>query len=135
VGRVLARHDGGWALVLEAGRKEKSIAVKLRRDGNVEVGNFFLDNKVAPLTIAGPIQPPSARPGGEFNTLLVISRGGRTLEIYVNGSAVGRPIRLEESMGAVAPGLALWQRGRGDDQELRAEFKCFTVWNLSKSAP
>jgi serine/threonine protein kinase len=130
VGRVLTRRDNGWALVLHTEPRDPSIAVRLCRDGSVEVGNCFEPHHTLASILAGPFEH-AARPSGEFNTLLVLLRGGRTVEVYVNGSVVCQPIRLKEPLGPVFQDLMLWKRGRGeDDPELCAEFTRFTVWEL-----
>jgi hypothetical protein len=87
--------------------------------------------------------PPYVHPGGEFNTLdaggdgraQVILRGGRILEIYVNGSAITRPIQLKQPLGVVSPGLVLWERCGQSELKGRVEFKRFTVWRLPPAPP
>jgi serine/threonine protein kinase len=86
VGRVLSDRDLSWEVVLITQQTDRDVGVRLRRDGTVEVG-YFLQG---PRTIVGPIRHPAIRPGDEDNTVLVILRGGRTLEIYVNGAAVAK---------------------------------------------
>src|SRR5262249_42079743 len=68
------------------------------------------------------------RPGGKSCTLLVILRGGQALEVYVNGTAVTRPIRLEHPLvPRVAHDIVTWDR--------EAEFTRFTLWPLSPPVP
>jgi hypothetical protein len=58
----------------------------------------------------------------------VTLRGGRTLQVFVNGDSVINPIQLEPPIGPVASGLALWQRDVNEKAEIRAEFSRFTEW-------
>lgn len=127
IGRVRTGGDSGWALSLVR------WSIRLRRDGLVEVGNGSWGIGVAPLTTAGPIRPPAFKSGDEFNKLLVVCRGGRKLEIYVNDSAVGPAVALDHSLGPVVPGLMIWKRGR-DTEEGSAEFERFTLWQLPPPA-
>jgi serine/threonine protein kinase len=132
-GCVLSERDAGWAVGFLA--KDRDLAIRLRRDGAVEVGNFVWDQATGPRTMVGPIRHPVIHLGNEFNTLLVILHGGQTLEIYVNGSAITRPIRLEQPLGDVAPGLGLWERCGHTELKGRVEFKRFTVWKLPPTKP
>jgi hypothetical protein len=128
-GRVLNGPENGWALGLWTPDKKRHLAVRLRWDGAVEVGNLFWDDEGSQTT-AGPIQHRAIRPGGEFNTLLVVLRGGQALELYVNGEAISPPIQLERPLGAARPCLVVWQRDVGARSEGRAEFSGFTQWSL-----
>jgi hypothetical protein len=128
-GRVLTGPENGWALGLYTPARDRHLAVRVRWDGAVEVGNLFWDD-VGSRTTAGPIRHPAIRPGEEFNTLLVVLRGGRELELYVNDSAISQPIRLEQPLGAVWPCLVVWQRDAGVRREGRVEFSGFTQWSL-----
>jgi hypothetical protein len=104
--------------------------VRLRRDGAVEVGPGDADG----LPTAW-IRHPAVRSGDELNTLRVVGRAGRLREVSVNGSAIPVPIPLRQPLvGPVTLSLILWQRNRGD-QEARAEFNRFTLWQLPPSAP
>ena len=133
-GRVTTGGDHGWALGLWPSPRGSSpeLAIRLRRDGLVEVGNFDWD-KDAPLTTVGPIRPPAFKSGDEFNKLLVVCRGGRKLEIYVNDKAVGPPVPLDQPPRPMVPVLVMWKRGR-DTAEGRAEFERFTLWQLPPEA-
>jgi hypothetical protein len=131
VGRVLTERDVGWVVELNSPKWDRDVAVKLRRDGMVEVGHFHpFPQGVA--TIAGPIRPPDIKSGDRDNTVLVILRGGQTLEIYVNGAATCRPIRLAQPLASVCPGVGLWERCGNPELKGRAEFRRFTVWKLSR---
>jgi hypothetical protein len=128
-GRVLGEREFGWEVGLATPDSDRDVAVRLRRDGTVEVGKFALGRQGVPVLMAGPIRHPAIHPGDQDNTLLVILRGGQTLEIYVNGEAVARPIRLAQRLTPVSPGVGLSERGaRG--KEGRAEFRRFTAWKL-----
>jgi hypothetical protein len=132
-GRVLAERDCGWALALIAEKKDRDVVVRIRRDGAVEVGkNFFWDERSElPVTTVGPIRHPAIQSGDKPNTLLLILRGGRHLEIYVNGKAIHPPIALEHPLGPqVFQGLELWERSGSDVKKARAEFQRFKVWQL-----
>jgi hypothetical protein len=133
-GRVIAPEGCGWALLLWAEPLERSVAIRLHRDGRVEIGQFTWPGTLT-STLAAPILPPGAHPGDEFNTLLVVLRGGQTLEVYLNGSAVIRPIRLKQPLGQVDQGMALWTRNLPTEAEVRAEFKRVTLWRLTGPAP
>jgi hypothetical protein len=133
VGRVTTGGDHGWALGLNSD-SDFNLGVRLRRDGLVEVGNFRWA-KETPSTMGPPIRPPAFKSGDEFNKLLVVCRGGRKLEIYVNDSAIGPPIRLDSPIPPVYPRITLWKRGPAANEAGRAEFKQFTLWQLPPSAP
>jgi serine/threonine protein kinase len=130
-GRLVARHENAWSLLLFANPEERSLAVRFRRDGKIEVGDVFWKNGYSIL--AGPFESAAVKPSEEFNRLLVAVRGGQTLELFVNGTAVCPPIRLKQPLGKVRPGLQLFKRGPGDDGEMRAEFTRFTQWQLPAS--
>jgi len=54
--------------------------------------------------------------------------GGKRLDIYVNGTAIGRPIQLKQPLAPrVYSGLISWS--------LHAEFTRFTVWLLPRPIP
>jgi hypothetical protein len=134
-GRVLAPGDAGWGVVLYAEPRERALAVRFRGDGMVEIGNAVWEDNDPYSLLTGPLGHPAARRGNEANTLLILLRGGRSLEVYVNGSAVSAPIRLQQATGRVSPGLMCWRRGPGTDGEVRAEFSRLSVWQLPASGP
>ncbi len=70
--------------------------------------------------------------GNEFNTVLAVLRGGKTLEVYVNDQAICPPITLREPLPAVIPGIGLWERCGAPELKARAEFKSFKVWQLTE---
>jgi hypothetical protein len=75
VARVRTGGDHGWALGLYSQSGGPDRAVRLRRDGQVEVGNFGWGGpggKV--ITLVGPIKPPADKSGADFNKLLVVCR-------------------------------------------------------------
>jgi tRNA A-37 threonylcarbamoyl transferase component Bud32 len=131
-GRVLTEGDNGWALGLLTPDGKSDVAVRLRRDGAVEVGNFLWGREA--FTTVGPIRHPAIHPGGQSNTLLVVLRGGQTLEIYVNGRAVTGPIRLKQRLESVCPAVVAWERCGHAEMKTRVEFSHFTVWRLPPSA-
>ncbi len=137
-GRVQGKGDEGWAIGLLSSQAQ-AVGIRLRRDGRVEVGNVFWKDE-GPVTTVQPIQHPAVRSGEEFNSLLVICRGGRRLDIFVNDSPLGQPIQLPLPLGEVRPGLVFWQRGWGQGEgrrllEGRAEFKRYTLWQLPQPVP
>lgn len=99
----------------------------MRRDGTVEVGNFWWPPAV---TMVGPIRHPAIHSGDKDNTLLVILRRRQSLEVYVNGTPICQPIQLREPLTSVCPGLGLWERCGHPELKGRAEFRRFTVWQL-----
>ena len=111
----------------------RSLGIRLRRDGRVEVGNLDWD-KDDPHTTVGPIRPPAFKSGDEFNKLLVVCRGGRKLDIYVNDKAIGPPVQFNQPLGPIAQRLVMWKRGP-DKEEGRTEFDRFTLWLLPPPAP
>jgi hypothetical protein len=134
--RVVTERDTGWAVGFFTPNRERDLGVRLRRDGAVEVGNFlWSERSQGPVTMLGPIRVPTILPGDEFNTLLVVLHGGQTLAIYVNGSAIARPIQLESPLTPVSPGVGLWERIGHPEQNGRAEFKRFKVWRLPPAEP
>src|SRR5262249_4419126 len=97
VGRVTTGGgEHGWALGLYSPSENSNVAVRLSRDGQVEVGNFDWGRDGPTTTIAGPIRPPAVKSGRDFTRLLVICRGGRRLEIYANDFAIGPPVALKD---------------------------------------
>ncbi len=75
-----------------------------------------------------PIEHPALKGGLEAaNTLLVIVRGGRLLEVYANGVAVCAPQVLERELAT--PMLSLLCQASGD-KPAHAEFQTFTVWRM-----
>jgi hypothetical protein len=130
-GRVLSGGDHGWAVGFSTPEEDRSVGVRLRRDGAVEVGDFFI-NQAGPVTTAGPIRHKAIRPGNEFNTVLAVLRGGRRLEVHVNGSPICAPIQLEQPLSLVHAGIQQWARGGHYELKGRAEFRRFTVWRLSR---
>ena len=107
-GRILTERDNGWAVGLFTPNLDYDVAVRLRRDGAVEVGNFLWDTQEHLVTMAGPIRHPGIKTGDDPNTLLVILRDGQSLEIYVNGFAIGPPIQLKKRLSPVCQALVLW---------------------------
>jgi hypothetical protein len=68
------------------------------------------------------------RPGNEYNTLRVLLRGGRKLEIYVNGVAIHRPIHLRQPLSPrVMPQHVAWSR--------HVELTRFRLWLLPPAEP
>jgi hypothetical protein len=130
-GRVLSGGDHGWSVGFYTPEEDRSVGVRLRRDGAVEVGHFLF-KKDGPVTTAGPIRHKAIRPGNEFNTVLAVLRGGRTLEVYVNGSPICAPIQLEQPLSRVCAGIQQWARGGHYEVKGRAEFGRFTVWRLAR---
>ena len=109
VGRVLTERDAGWDVVLMTPNEDRDVAVRLRRDGTVEVGNWVWGRQ-PPVTMVGPIRHRAIYSGDKENKLLVVLRGGRTLEVYVNDEAVTRPIQLPQRLPVVCLGVGLWER-------------------------
>jgi hypothetical protein len=122
-------------MLLYAEPRERALAVRLRADRKLEIGNAFWNGTDPPFLITGLLGHPAVRPSNEANTLLVVLRGGRTLGVYVNGSAVSAPIRLRQPLGRVFQGPMTWRRAPPDDEEVRAEFSRLTVWQLPPSDP
>jgi len=130
-GHILTKGDRGWGLCLFTPKRDRSVAIRLCWDGSAEVGNVFWDNKEDPRTTVGPIRHPAILSGDQLNTLLVICRGGRMLEVYVNGFAISGPIQLPQPIAPVCHGMLLWGRGRRNS-EWHAEFTRYTLWQLSR---
>jgi len=133
-GRLLAESgDQGWALSF-CHRREPGhfTTVQLLRDGGVEVGTILDGQPIA--TLVPPIRHKAIHSGKESNTLLVVCRGDRVLEVYVNGSAIGPPIELAQPLRPVYPGLMYWQRCSPTEAG-RAEFTRFRLWRLPRSGP
>jgi len=138
VGRVTTGGDHGWALGLYSISEDNNLAIRLRRDGGVELGNFSWgrDRATTMAATVPPIRPPVFKLAPDFNKLLVVCCGGRKLEIYVNDSAIGPPILLDRLLlPPVQQFMVFWKRGRAVKEEGRAEFKQFTLWELPPSAP
>ena len=127
VGRVLTERDAGWAVGFLTPKRDRDVAVRVRTDGALEVGSF-LWNVQRPVTMVGPIRHPDILSGDKDNKLRVVLRGGQTLEVYVNGAAVTRPIQLPQRLAVVCPGVGLWERCGAPELKARAEFSRFTVW-------
>jgi hypothetical protein len=129
-GRVLSGGDHGWSVGFSTPEEDRSVGVRLRRDGAVEVGDFLF-NKDGLVTTAGPIRHKAIRPGNVFNTVLAVLRGRRRLEVHVNGSPICAPIQLEQPLSSVRAGIQQWARGGHYEVKGRAEFRRFTVWRLA----
>jgi hypothetical protein len=130
-GRALTGGDHGWSVGFVTPGRDRSVAVRVRRDGAVEVGPIRQSVTQPTVTTVGPIRHRKIRPGDEFNTVRVILRGGRMLELYVNGWAICAPIHLEQPLSPVSAAIQVWARCGHYDVESRAELKRFTVWRLS----
>jgi hypothetical protein len=130
-GRIVTDGDNVWGVGFFTPNRDRSVGIRIRRDGAVEVGNFLWgqpsDN---PVTNIGPIRRRFIHPGEEFNTILLILRGGKQLEIYVNGRTLIPPITLPQPLAPVFPAIQLWERAGHGQFEGRAEFKRFTLWRL-----
>jgi hypothetical protein len=135
VARIRTGGDHGWALCLISHNQKRDLAIRMSRDGMLEVGNIIWKKGIFPNHLIKPLKPSAIQLGDNFNTLRIICRGGRRLEIFVNGSRTGPPISLDPPFLPVYPGLAVWQRIQGTQEELRAEFSRFTVWQLPNVAP
>jgi serine/threonine protein kinase len=135
VGRIATGGDHGWALCLISPDRDRDLAIRMSRDGLLEVGNINWKDGILPKHLIKPLKPSALQSSDSFNTLRVICRGGRRLELFVNGSLTGQPILLDPPFLPVYPGLAVWQRGRGTQEVLRAEFSRFRVWQLGKVPP
>jgi hypothetical protein len=133
-GRVLTGGDHGWSVGFAVPGKvrDPSVSVRLRREGAIEVGNCIFPPEGQTVTIAGPIRHPKIRPGNKFNTVLAVLRGGRRLEVYVNGSPICAPIQLKHPLSPVSAGIQVWSRCGHYEVKGRAEFRRFTVWRLSR---
>jgi hypothetical protein len=96
-------------------------------DGAVEVN----ESDTTPATAFRPnlatFRLPSGSPPDGFTTLLV-RRRSRVLDVFVNGEALGDPVRLERDYGPGKQAIAVWDRING---EARAEFARYTLWRLS----
>jgi tRNA A-37 threonylcarbamoyl transferase component Bud32 len=134
-GRVVSEGDCFWVVGFCTATRDRSVGVRLRRDGTVEVGSFLHQSQPrGPVTLVGPIRHAAIHPGDQPNTLLLILRGGQRLEFYVNGTAITRPIQLEHRLPSVSPGVGVWERDNQLENKARAEFTRFTVWLLSPAA-
>jgi hypothetical protein len=130
-GRIVTDGDNVWGVGFFTPDRDRSVGIRIRRDGAVEVGNFLKGQPFGnPVTNIGPIRRRFIHPGEEFNTVLLILRGCKQLEIYVNGGALIPPITLPQPLAPVIPAIQLWERARHGQFEGRAEFKRFTVWRL-----
>ncbi len=124
----------GWGLALENSpgsltpfRVSAIIDDKGRLNIETEVDNDEPSKRLP------PIEHPALKGGlGAANTLLLALRGGRVLEVYVNGVAVCAPIVLERELAT--PMLSLVCRASGD-KPAHAEFQTFTVWRMDNLPP
>jgi hypothetical protein len=92
-------------------------------------GQLFVESVIGNadnVTVLPAIINPKINVGEKkINTLLAVVRGGRTLELYVNGKAVCQPLVLERELNALAPGLVCYCL---DDKGATAEFNSVTGW-------
>jgi serine/threonine protein kinase len=124
VGRVTGREEGTWGIFL-SGAESRSLVVKVRGDGAVEVGPSSWAKDFAPRL--GPLAPPDEFRAGEFNTLAVVLRG-RELTVFLNGQPMSRPLLLDPDLGGItACGLIGFENGPAS---VRIEFQRYTVWRL-----
>jgi hypothetical protein len=119
---VSQQGQDGWGLFLW-NEDERAVAVKLTRDGAVAVGRCPAFSRYFPVHESGGISHQAIKPGGEFNTLLVVLRG-QILQVYVNGVAVCQPVVLPQDTTPVRISLAALPREKGAS----VEFRKLSIW-------
>jgi tetratricopeptide (TPR) repeat protein len=131
VARLHGQANDAWGILLTGKPAGRALWVRLRGDGRVQVvrAPWAAKDFVAP---AVPLpNRVTTRPIGEFNTLLVILRGGR-LEIYVNGAAACAPVALPPGFETSQAHIGLFQeRVRGAE----VAFRRFSVWHTPRGTP
>jgi tRNA A-37 threonylcarbamoyl transferase component Bud32 len=134
VARVHKPPHRGWGLGLlnsvDAGTKpphHHGIEVLLDDKGNLSVvPTRWAKDKAEEQPTVGPIRMSVHEPGEEFNSLAVLLRGGRKLEIFVNGREACEPIMLKHPLQPAV--LQLVSAGGATPSVL--EFKSYKVWSL-----
>jgi hypothetical protein len=123
---------GGWGLALSA--PPGSVAPFRASVVLDEAGRLRLTTAVGNKDEVAlpPIDHPAIKRDGAVNTLLVVVRGGRLLEAYVNGAAVTAPLVLERELAS--PWLSLVCHA-ADDKPADTEFRSFTVWRMDDLPP
>jgi hypothetical protein len=131
-GRIESDSDALWMLYcVPPAVAKQGRGVAIRVDGGVEIGPVpWATMPQGWQPQQGPIHHPAVRPGKEWNTVLLVKRG-RMMEVFINGTAVGEPIIVEEDMGACLQGAVVYLRLPGS---AKAEIRRFKLWDLSQPA-
>ena len=132
VGRVLGPPSDGWGIaIFNNNNNNRGVQIMLNSEAQVCIGPWVYDGNPSRGPKAASFKSPAVKPGEEWNTLLLAVKG-RTITVYVNGTAVGNPVTVE---GDFTPG-ALVMQTQGRDKGVQIEIRRFTVWAFpAASAP
>jgi hypothetical protein len=126
VGRGINPRSGGWGCFLK--KDTTGLQITLSHDKVCRLQCHLDKGKDGWASLANPvnrsIEHPAIEPYGQTNRLLVILRN-RTLELYVNGVAVQRPIELDMEMTPGDIGITIL----GDPEGGEVELNRITVWS------
>jgi hypothetical protein len=120
--------SAGWGVALRTPPGSVSpnrVSVVLDDSGRLHVTAAAGEDQEADLL--PPVEYRAVKGDAASDALLAVVRGGRVLEVYVNGVAVCAPIVLERPLAR--PRLSLLCRGAADKAS-DAEFQAFTVWRM-----
>jgi len=125
VGRAIGRPEDGWGICIgNPDNNNHGVFVALTRSGHVSLGPSPFEPQPERGPSAGPLRAMAFRSGENFNRLVVTVRG-RTVRVYVNSFAVGKPTTIDRD---ITPGtIALFAVPRHGGS---AEFDRVTVWPL-----
>ena len=135
VGRVA---DGGpddaWMMQVGtlsgAADAHRGIAVAVTAGGSCRVGRSVFDQSPTAWLESREIPNDAILPGAEFNVLRVLVRGG-LLEIYINGVAIGEPIRLAEKILPARVSIGIQAR----NGPARVDLSRITLWDGDQLTP
>jgi hypothetical protein len=126
----LTESPGSWGVALRS--PAGSVAPVRAAVVIDEAGRLHIEtgtDEEEKVTRLPPVVYPRLKSGlAVENTLLVVVRGGRLLEVYVNGLAVCAPLVLQREL--TAPWLWLVCRANAD-KPAHAEFQTYTVWRMN----
>jgi hypothetical protein len=134
VGRLDTVQGNGWGVRIGTGKR--SIRVAFIGANRISVGSLHPDPKdpkgdPEDGPQGGPVEHQDIRPVNEWNTLWVVVRKQRHVEVYANGVLVLKPFDLDDPITPGTVSLCVLAPSRA----ARAEFKRFTVWSAEGLPP
>ena len=131
VGRVLGPPSDGWGIaIFKNDNNNRGVQIALNSEAQVCIGPWVYDGNPGRGPKATAIKSQAVKPGEEWNTLLVVVKG-QMVTVYVNGTAVGDPVKVE---GDFTPGSLILQ-SLGARRSVQMEIRRFTVWAFPAASP
>ncbi len=123
------QHGWGLALIDSTRQKEKAlkgVEILLSSAGELRVlPSRFVVDETLKITPIGPI-PVTNFKKGERNSVAVIIRDGKSLEIFINGVQACEPVLLKDALTRTHLHLA----SAGGTKDSLLAFESFKVWSL-----